>query len=320
MARLRTAVLIVATCCLATWLLWPKPVCRVPSTVMVAGRSVTIESVERLADGCVMVKLLVHPLKGWKLSKIGKTAIENGGEVQGRWVKTDTDGTVHAELVFRPINEKAGTFSMVQRLPYHLAGKRVTWRFRNVNPTLLPVSITQSGTNVVLKSFHVNGAVDSNLTPGQGGYRWISRTFYSSARWKGKQFYSLEIELPMPDGCSQQWDCVLSDGSGRSFKNPDDYWDRFYDTVQQQRAMGGHFGPNTTERLVGYVAPDKGSQLYDKRFRKAINQHEREVLLFAFPAINPPPKRVNVDVTGDVPSPMSEVYVTVRFDRVPLPK
>jgi hypothetical protein len=315
--RVVVVVGIAMVCAVAAHFLWPISATRIPSTVSVNGHQVTISRVHTLSDGQVSVTLLVHPVEGWGLSMVGPTRIKNGRSVQRRWVKTDLDGTVHAEIVFTPTDESFGEASIEQELPFHRAGKLVTWQFKDINPAKMPVQVRNAGVDLELRGVSVNAPVVSNRSRGRHSYRWICRQVDRAGRPDGRR-YGLEIGVPTPDGRTVMWGCALR-ANGRDYTSSGVYFDRFFEGAQTARAMGGSTDPNLTELVIGKINEEAGAHLYEKRLSEARNRHEREVLLFAFPEIDPPPKRFDLTVTGSVPVPGQET-VMVRFDKVPLPK
>lgn len=306
------ALTVVAT----AWLLWPRPLYPTPSTKTFAGHRLTLRRLQRLPNNEVMATLLVYRYSNQRLSKIGRTDVSNARLVNKIWAKTEANGTVHVQLVLRPNNPRVRTLSITQGLDYTPLPRKTTLRFANVSPAALPATSTHAGLSAVLRRVHVNRRVDSNVSAMKGGsYRWIRKMGDKPGR---RMFYGAELDLPLIDGASNYWECMLYDNKGVKFMCLGQYWDRFILGSEMRRVMGRWQDANPLETMVYHINRNAGERLYNKRWERASRRMKREVCLFIFPEMQKPPKRITLLLSTSVPQPGGST-VTARFDNMRLP-
>ena len=282
----------------------------------------TLERVERLPDGEIRAVLLAHPSKGKRLVpvKIGRTSILGSADVKRRWLERKTDGSVEFDITFQ-LPDGEDRFSLTQQLHYSPPGRKVVFKFRNVNPRSLPVRVKSGDLEAVLREVHANKSVASNKNRTSGNYRWIAKCLRGGSP-KGKLFYGIVVEVPTVGGVRHIWKCELTDEMGRSNSVFDDYNDRFRHMKDLRRELGDADEPTLVENVVSKVSPDKAASMYDRRTteadRNASARIESELRLFAFPEMDPKPKRLTLGLTATVPTPGGDT-IAFSFDHVQVP-
>jgi hypothetical protein len=287
---------------------------------------VTVNRVQRMSDGNVEIQLVVpeqtsgpHPLAvEYKSLKVG---MDSTGASAGAATIADIGGARAVQTTVKvPPSVKQVTIAVQLKLM-----EQAHFKFTNLSPGALPVRKKSGGITAVVRAILVNRIPDR--------IRWPLNGIPDIAQPK-KPAYALEVETFPAFLCESTYSYRTSkNGAGTSwsqrFDDHEDYRARLtddrghtyktrYSTYDSKAAdartdvfMNEVDRRTMFERATRIVSWKLAGKMVDRRARTTARTYaNRDIYIYGFPAITPPPRKCSFEFTAYGPGPT--IWVTLK--------
>lgn len=294
-----------------------------PSTSKASGPvvrpAVTVNRVQRLNDGTVEVELSIP-----NLTKTTPPLAVEYASMKGQTGPSTRTAGVGATIVTAAVKapRTATQVSLVVQLRLM---RQAHFNFTNLSPAALPATKKASGITAVIRHIVVNQLPDP---------RRYDLSGQAQNSQPGKPIYGIEVETVPAFLCVHKYSYAMwKNGDRESFSQSFDDHEDLQAKLSDDR--GHHYKPRYAtfdtnasdcqtpvfssdiskrtlfERAVGIASHKLEGQMINRRAqRSALGYVNRDIYIYGFPIINPPPKKCDFEFTAYGPGPT--IWITLK--------